>query len=586
MAYFFDYRIYFETSFLLPSDLTKERLQKAVDLAIQDRFRVFLCLIDEEQKCGYLSDERTTLELEEVSGNTINEIHNSVISLCRDDTKNGFRLFWGSDKDNQHYLVIHSHHGVADGFMITTFSHFLFCEVTGNECKTPLTFSLTHPMEKEENVAFPDHFDDISEIVPPSTYPKIIITESDKMNNIERVVDAATTKRALSLGRAYSAIGGNNCVHGLILYSYLRAILFSESLPQSGTMNINTVVNMRRYLKSMGEESPSICVSSFPVNVSVEGLLTHEENCGTIQRKVSSNLNKGLPLQILLGKVSPSIPEDCVELEVSNLGVHPANIFTRRLISQVIYNKCESASISVVVWLDQEGCMHFCLASVDRFVSMSRLESFADELVHQIAELAVVYPVWPNKQLTYKTQPSHPSSDPPPISKSPESPFSDSPFAFESTAKSLHASDSPAHNLESLHSAAPPFRSAARIYTATPRSRRCPHSSPTHVAATHAPSTRDANSRRACQPLRTRTHRPPSPSTRSKCTTDAGSSGSSRWFPTRSVRSKASSASLSTEADWRAPRSPRLAPSAPIRSTSPRWSDTSAARLPGANAPS
>ena len=586
MAYFFDYRIYFETSFLLPADLTKERLQKAVDLAIQDRFRVFLCLIDEERKCGYLSDERTTLELEEVSGNTINEIHNNVIAICRNNTKNGFRLFWGSDKDSQHYLVIHSHHGVADGFMITTFSHFLFCEVTGEECKTSLTFSLTHPLEIEENVAFPDHFGDITEIVPPTTYPKKITSESDKMNNIERVVDAATTKRALSLGRGYAAIGGNNCVHGLILYAYLRAILFSESLPYSGTMNINTVVNMRRYLKSLEEESPSICVSSFPVSVSVEGLLSHEENCGTIQRAVSSNLNKGLPLQILLGKVSPSVPEDCVELEVSNLGVHPSNIFTRRLISQVIYNKCESASISVVVWLDQEGCMHFCLASVDRFVSMSRLESFADELVHQIAELAVVYCVCLNKQFTYKTQPSHPSFDLPPIAKSPVFPFSDSPSAFELMAKSLRASDSLERNPESLHSAALLFHSATRICTATPRNRRCPRSSPARVAATHAPSTRDANSRRACQPLRTHTHRPPTPSRRSKCTNDAGSSGSWRWFPTRSVHWRASFVSLSTTADWPALYCPRLVPSAPIRSTSPRWSDISVARLPAASAPS
>lgn len=390
MAFFFDNRIYFETSFLLPSELTKERLQKAVDLAIQDRFRVFLCLIDEEHKCGYMSDEKTSLILEEVSGNTINDIHSNVISLCKDDTENGFRLFWGTDQEDQHYLVIHCHHGVADGFMITTFGHTLFCDVTGEECKSSLTFSLTSPMQDDNNIAFPDHFDEINEIVIPSTYPKKIRSDSEKMNNIERTVDAATTKRALSLGRGYSSIGGNNCVHGLILYSYLRAILFSESLPYSGNMSINTVVNMRRYLKSLGDQSPSICVSSFPVSVSVEGLLSHQENCGTIQRAVSANLQKGLPLQILLGKVAVSVPADCVELEVSNLGVHPSSCFTRRLISQVIYNKCESASISVVVWLDVEGCMHFCLASVDRFVSMDRLEAFADELVHQIAELAVV----------------------------------------------------------------------------------------------------------------------------------------------------------------------------------------------------
>ena len=390
MAFFFENRIYFETIFLLPSELTKERLQKAVDLAIQDRFQVFLCLIDEEHKCGYMSSERRKLDLEEVSGNTINEIHNKVISICKNDTKSGFRLFWGSDQDGQHYLVIHCHHGVADGFMITTFSHFLFCDVTGVECTTALSFSLTQPLQNGENIKYPDHFDDIPTVPSPTTYPKKVRSESDGMNNVERIVDAATTKRALSLGRSYSAIGGNNCVHGLILYAYLRAILFSESLPQSGSMNINTVVNMRRYLKSLGDQSPSICVSSFPVNVSVEGLLSHEENCGTIQRAVSSNLSRGLPLQILLGKVKPSVPEDCVELEVSNLGVHPSNCFTRRLISQVIYNKCEYASISVVVWLDQEGCMHFCFASVDRFVSMNRLEAFADELVRQIAELAVV----------------------------------------------------------------------------------------------------------------------------------------------------------------------------------------------------
>ena len=386
---FFTYRVYFETSFLLPNDLSKERLQDAVDLVVKTHFGVFLSLIDEEKKCSYISDEKTRLCLEEVSGDTINSIHDHIISLCKSDFKNGFRLFWATDRENTHFLVIHCHHGVADGFMITNFARSLFCNIANRANSSVLKFVLEDPLKEEGCVKYPELWSDSQSVVPPTVYPKKVEGEWNDMVNIERVVDASVIERAQSLARGYASIGGNNCVHGMILYCYLRAILFSEELPHSGSMNINTVVNMRRYLCS-SETSPSVFVSSFPVNVSVEGLLSHEENCGTIQRRVTDNLKRGLPLAILLGKATVPVPEDCVELELSNLGIHPTDCFTRQLITQVIYNKTKNAIISVVSWMDIEGQMHFCIASCDSYVNRDRLQAFGDELVHQVFEMSVI----------------------------------------------------------------------------------------------------------------------------------------------------------------------------------------------------
>ena len=386
---FFTYRVYFETSFLLPNDLSKERLQDAVDLVVNTHFGVFLSLIDEEKKCSYISDEKTRLCLEEVSGDTINSIHDHIISLCKSDFKNGFRLFWATDRENTHFLVIHCHHGVADGFMITNFARSLFCNIANRANSSVLKFVLEDPLKEEGCIKYPELWSDSQSVVPPTVYPKKVEGEWNDMVNIERVVDASVIERAQSLARGYASIGGNNCVHGMILYCYLRAILFSEELPHSGSMNINTVVNMRRYLCS-SETSPSVFVSSFPVNVSVEGLLSHEENCGTIQRRVTDNLKRGLPLAILLGKATVPVPEDCVELELSNLGIHPTDCFTRQLITQVIYNKTKNAIISVVSWMDIEGQMHFCIASCDSYVNRDRLQAFGDELVHQVFEMSVI----------------------------------------------------------------------------------------------------------------------------------------------------------------------------------------------------
>ena len=386
---FFTYRVYFETSFLLPNDLSKERLQDAVDLVVNTHFGVFLSLIDEEKKCSYISDEKTRLCLEEVSGDTINSIHDHIISLCKSDFKNGFRLFWATDRENTHFLVIHCHHGVADGFMITNFVRSLFCNIANRANSSVLKFVLEDPLKEEGCIKYPELWSDSQSVVPPTVYPKKVEGEWNDMVNIERVVDASVIERAQSLARGYASIGGNNCVHGMILYCYLHAILFSEALPHSGSMNINTVVNMRRYLCS-SETSPSVFVSSFPVNVSVEGLLSHEENCGTIQRRVTDNLKRGLPLAILLGNATVPVPEDCVELELSNLGIHPTDCFTRQLITQVIYNKTKNATISVVSWMDIEGQMHFCIASCDSYVNRDRLQAFGDELVHQVFEMSVI----------------------------------------------------------------------------------------------------------------------------------------------------------------------------------------------------
>ena len=244
---FFASRTFFQTSFLVPNSVSQSQLQSAINAAVAKRFRVFCSLLDEEHKAAYLSDEKKSLELETVTGNAIKDIHSAIIRLCEEDHKNAFRLFWGESEDGNHYLVVHAHHGVADGFMITSFAREVFHRVQGTECPDRFVFELTNAFSDAGRLRFPDSWivdgkESVEEglkrcekyIQEATTYPIAVCNESQDFVNAERVIDSGVCKRAM------------------LVYCFYRAILNSEGLPHSGSMAMNTIVNMRRYWNQTG----------------------------------------------------------------------------------------------------------------------------------------------------------------------------------------------------------------------------------------------------------------------------------------------------------------------------------------------
>ena len=139
-------------------------------------------------------------------------------------------------------------------------------------------------------------------------------------------------------------------------------------------------------------QQPDVFVGSFPISVSVEGLLSHQEHPGTIQHKVTESLNAGLPLAMKLvspDKINGTAASDQVFMEMSNLGLHPKDCFTRRLITQSVYEQ-DVGTLSVVVWTDREGCFHFCCASSSAYMDENRVERFLREFSNQLFEFGVV----------------------------------------------------------------------------------------------------------------------------------------------------------------------------------------------------
>ena len=126
--------------------------------------------------------------------------------------------------------------------------------------------------------------------------------------------------------------------------------------------------------------------------MSSKGLLSHEENPATIQHRVTENLNEGLPLAMMLvdpSCIHGSASKDQLFMEMSNLGVHPKDCFIRRLITQTMYQG-DVDTISVVVWMDVEGCFHLCGAASSLCMTRERMTRLMDEFVHEIVDLGVV----------------------------------------------------------------------------------------------------------------------------------------------------------------------------------------------------
>ena len=261
--FFFKLRIYFETSFIIPENITKDILQQGVDVLTSGQFKNFLYLIDEKHMDINRAESKSALELEDIQGETINVIHQSVIGQCKEDHVSAFRIFWATDSQSVHYLVIHAHHGVADGFMVTHFARCLFAIVTDASSKPePFVFSHITPTD----LIYPSHWNTTSQesiiasaegcvkcIRPASVYPLRQTSTNPTFINKELVIPKDITQRAVTYAKNCGvAVGENGCIHGMLLTAYLRSLLFAEKLQQSGEMTINTIVNMRRYAELKG----------------------------------------------------------------------------------------------------------------------------------------------------------------------------------------------------------------------------------------------------------------------------------------------------------------------------------------------
>lgn len=395
---FFINRIYFETSFELPNDLQKSDLQNAINLATSSKFRIFLATIDEKKNCINKECGKPLLELEDITGERIQDIHQSIIDICRDDHENAFRAFFAVDAMNNHFLVIHAHHGVADGFMVTSFAQTIYMTCS-NKGEFPLHFVNQSSVLKTDNFDIPvswDKFDiqksvkeTLQQIEPSTAFPRHENKSEHHFVNTSRIVDSSISKRATVAAKNYGTIHHvNSCIHGMLLECYLRSVIAEEDLKE-GTIAINTITNLRRYFKPT-EESPNLFVASFPTTVSIPALLARTENCATLQQKVSSSLDAGLPLALYLNEEEPKSEEMRVEMEMSNLGMHPQDCFTRCLITQIIYENRGVSTMSVVVWTDRARQIHLCGACDEWFLSRERFEQIMDGFVHELTEFGVV----------------------------------------------------------------------------------------------------------------------------------------------------------------------------------------------------
>ena len=412
---FFKHRIYFETSFRLPDDIVRSTLQQCINSATSTNFPIFLSVLTRDEKSEYKTKElekKAILELEDIQGESIQDIHQQIINLCRDDYKNGFRIFFAvvrSDDKESFYLVIHAHHGIADGFMVTSFVQSVY-NLYNNKNALPLRFVEPSSIINHQHLSYPSSWNTenlkqsveqtLSTLPFPSTSPSYqTIRDTTEFHNTSRIIDSAASQRASTTAKNYGSLYNvNGCIHGMLIDCFTRSLIHSEGITE-GCMTMNTITNLRRYLKETGDLSPWLFVSSFPVSIDISKLLSHEENCATLQRKVTQSLEEGLPLAIFLsnqeGRSDCGEEEkrkNCLETEISNLGLHPKECFTRSLITQIIYDNEDLAvqTISLVVWTDLDKQIHLCGACDGKFMTKGRFDEIMDGIVREIVEFGVV----------------------------------------------------------------------------------------------------------------------------------------------------------------------------------------------------
>ena len=413
---FFKNTVFFQTSFLLPQYITPSKLQSAVDALLEKRFRVLLSVVDMEHGTLKENTVATTILLSNVSGKTVYDIHSQICRDVESKVEMACRLYYARDEESNTYLVVNAHHGVADGTLITSFARCLYAILNENPLPDMPDFVFYNPTKRPELLEFPVPVDasnqqsvkkwceNCAETIPtPTVYPVQTAGSHAQYYTRQRVISKEVTSRSVTFAKCCGDLyKENGCIHGMLLRAYLRALIFTDQLPPTGTIGIDTIVNMRRYLKlkrvcslkysSIDDTQPSIFFSSFPSVFSVEKLLTGELNPALIQRTVTEGLNQGLPLALLFldpSRAHPAIKENQLVLEISNLGMHPKDCFPRQLVSQIAYTG-QPNTITVVVWTDLEGCFHLCCSAFSGYVDEDRLDRFLDEFAHQLFECGVV----------------------------------------------------------------------------------------------------------------------------------------------------------------------------------------------------
>ena len=424
---FFKNTAFFQTSFLLPRSVTLSQLRDAVNTLLEKRFRVLLSTIDAKHGILRENESSTSLPLYVVSGETLDDVHTQVCHDAETRVDMACQLYYAEDGKKNVYLIVNAHHGVADGTLITAFARSLYAVLNEKPLPEMPDFVFYDPTKRPELLEFPASVyssnkesvmkwcEECAKSIPsPSVNPLKSRDVSDRFYTRQRVINKEATSRSVSFAKCCGELyKENGCIHGMLLHAYLRALIFTDGLPPSGTIAIDTIVNMRRYLKSKSIRSlvsssiedtqPSIFFSSFPTAFSVEKLVQGELNPALIQHSVTEGLNNGLPLALLFldpSRAHPTLKENQLFLEVSNLGMHPKDCFPRQLVSQIAYTGHPNA-ITVVVWTDLEGCFHLCCSAFSGCIDEVRMDKFLDEFAHQLFDCGVVLPVCSTRHFTF-----------------------------------------------------------------------------------------------------------------------------------------------------------------------------------------
>ena len=398
-----------------------------MDTLLEKRFRVLLSTIDAKHGILRENESSTSLPLYVVSGETLDDVHTQVCHDAETRVDMACQLYYAEDGKKNVYLIVNAHHGVADGTLITAFARSLYAVLNEKPLPEMPDFVFYDPTKCPELLEFPASVyssnkesvmkwcEECAKSIPsPSVNPLKSRDVSDRFYTRQRVINKEATSRSVSFAKCCGELyKENGCIHGMLLHAYLRALIFTDGLPPSGTIAIDTIVNMRRYLKSKSIRSlvsssiedtqPSIFFSSFPTAFSVEKLVQGELNPALIQHSVTEGLNNGLPLALLFldpSRAHPTLKENQLFLEVSNLGMHPKDCFPRQLVSQIAYTGHPNA-ITVVVWTDLEGCFHLCCSAFSGCIDEVRMDKFLDEFAHQLFDCGAVLPVCSTRHFTF-----------------------------------------------------------------------------------------------------------------------------------------------------------------------------------------
>ena len=278
---FFKGKIYFQTSFKIPDEITFEILYLSLLGAASTNFRVLYYTMNKDHT-GYEENTRLPLFYEDISGDSLESVHQQVIANINEDNLYLFQFYKATLTNGERYLVINAHHGIADGQMITNLMLYLYDAVFGTNYNDKLirdfvpydalmdlkniTFPSTWTVQKDmirEKPQFTSEDSDV-DICIKKKEPETVSSESSYTINLQKTIPADVMTRCFSLLKQYDS-SLPSYKHGLLLYLGMKALYGlqykekSEMKPED-RIGLSSVVNMRRYLN---ENATSIRNESF-----------------------------------------------------------------------------------------------------------------------------------------------------------------------------------------------------------------------------------------------------------------------------------------------------------------------------------